>query len=386
MPFTVDTVTLEGFRSYRHAHLTLDPKLTILHGANATGKTNLIEALQLLTAGVSFRKPRAEELVNWECVQTSATLHAADGKRTRDVTLTIADGKRAIDVNGRRTRSSHEVSEALPCILFTPDDLRIVKDSSGRRRAEMDALGIQLSATYARLLSEYKRVVTQRNRLLKEDQYDTEVFRAWTDRMVEIGAALTEKRLALFERLLPHILRHYKDLDPQSTLQVSYCLSWETTETAHASALRAALEACAEDEQTRRQSLVGPHRDDIVFEIDGRCARAYGSQGQQRSIALAWKLAELAVVEEVQELRPLLLLDDVMSELDGCRRERLAALVGSVAQTVITTANIDYFDPKLLERARVLEIPKDVTTPVIARPDAQSQQVRTTPGDKQEDL
>ena len=147
MPFTVNTLTLEGFRSYHRAHLTLDPALTILHGNNAAGKTNLIEALQLLTAGESFRKPRPEEMINWESVQTSISLQATDNKRIRDVKLSIIDGRRSTEVNGKKARSTHEVSAALPCIIFTPDDLRIAKDSAERRRAEMDALAVQLSAT-----------------------------------------------------------------------------------------------------------------------------------------------------------------------------------------------------------------------------------------------
>ena len=362
MPYILETLALRGFRSYKEAHVEFDPRLTILFGPNAAGKTNIIEALQLLTAGESFRKPLRQDLIHWECDQASATLRAVDGSLKRDVELLVTGDSRITLVNEKKIRSSHEISSALPCVVFTPDDLRIVKESSSRRRQEIDALGSQLSATYAKLVSEYKKIITQRNRLLKEEQYGTEVFSAWDTRMIEVGVALAEKRSSLFERLAPYIQRFYEGLleeeQKSQTLGLYYESSWG--EERDEKSFRTTLELRSEDERSRRQSLVGPHRDDLVFEIERKPARSFASQGQQRSIALAWKLAQLSVVEELTQARPLLLLDDVMSELDQTRRRYLAGLVGEAAQTVITTANIDYFDKDLVKKAKTIRIPDDI--------------------------
>lgn len=362
MPYTVESLQFNGFRSYRSAQIIFDPSLTILYGSNAAGKTNIIEALQLLTVGESFRKPLRQDLIHWDCKQATVIMKAVDGSLQRDVRLCISEGNKNTFINEKKMRSLHDLSSALPCVLFTPDDLRIVKESSQRRRQEIDALGIQLSARYARLVSEYKKIITQRNKLLKDGQYGTEVFDAWTDRMVEVGIVLAEKRSSLFNHLINPVINFYSGLLNESQkgqkLSLRYESSWGKNQDRQS--FLENLELRAEDERIRKQSLVGPHRDDLVFEIGGKLARSFASQGQQRSIALAWKLAQLSVIEDITQTRPLLLLDDVMSELDQNRRRYLANLVGELAQTVITTAHIDYFDEDLIGRAKTIAIPDDV--------------------------
>jgi DNA replication and repair protein RecF len=362
MPYTIETLEIYGFRSYKKACVDFDPTLTILFGPNAAGKTNIVEALQLLTAGESFRKPLRQDLIHWECDQARVVMRAVDGSLKRDVELMVTKDTKTTLVNEKKLRSTHDLSSALPCVVFTPEDLRIVKDSSSRRRQEIDALGIQLSATYAKLVSEYKKIITQRNRLLKDEQYGTAVFSAWDERMIDVGVALAAKRNSLFNHLIPHIHYFYEGLLDQDQKNQKLNLRYESSwgEVRDGDSFRAALSLRAKDERSRRQSLVGPHRDDLLFEIEGRPARSFASQGQQRSIALAWKLAQLSVVEDLTQTRPLLLLDDVMSELDQTRRHYLAGLVGETAQTVITTANIDYFDKDLIARAKIISIPEDV--------------------------
>jgi len=362
MSYTIETLTLKGFRSYKEAYIEFDSKLTIFYGQNAAGKTNIIEALQLMTNGESFRKPLRNDLINWESDQAKATLRATDGIKKRDVELLINESTKSVFVNEKKVRSRHELSSALPCVVFNPDDLRIVKESSSRRRQEIDMLGSQLSATYSRLVSEYKKIITQRNQLLREGQYGSEVFDAWTDRMIQVGVALAEKRNSLFGHLAPHVSSFYENLLDEEQQSQKLNLSYESTwgEEKSEESFRSSLKERAGDEIARRVSLVGPHRDDLIFEIDEKNARTFASQGQQRSIALAWKLAQLSVIEEITQTRPLLLLDDVMSELDQTRRNYLAGIVGETAQTVITTANIDYFDKSLIERAKIVHVPVDI--------------------------
>lgn len=360
----VHGVSLRGFRSYGSFDLELDPSLTIIHGPNAAGKTNIIEALQLTTEGVSFRSPQWKDVVSWGAASASVLMTATGDGRHREVELAISEGRRTFSVNGKKVRSSADVAGEIPCVIFTPNDMRLVKDSSDKRRDEIDSLGAQLSKSYGRLRSEYNRVVIQRNRLLKDEVVDRPTLDAWTDRLVVVGSSLTQHRVRLLDRMRPHIVAAASAIDPSTTLEISYqCTSAhygaegvELTKSERERSYQDALELRNADEMARRLTLVGPHRDDIVFSIDGRDARTFGSQGQQRTVALAWKLAEVKTVREITGKSPLLLLDDVMSELDESRRRALTDEVGHTAQTVITTANIDYFNSELLGRARVISI------------------------------
>jgi DNA replication and repair protein RecF len=394
--FTVDTVCLKNFRSYEDAHIELDSELTILYGPNASGKTNIIEALQLLSCGESFRRAQRCDLVRWDCEKAEISLCATGGSLKRNVSIEISQDAKTTTVNEKRLRSQFELSSALPCVIFTPDDLSIVKESSAKRRHEIDSLGSQLSASYSKLVSEYKKILSQRNRLLRDAQYGSDVFVAWNERLIELGVALDDKRRSLLKKLAPHVSYYYQSLldggeDEAPHLMMKYKSNWLTwdddffcreSEVADGekvesvkkfsseiivdveASFRSTLELRKFDEIARKQTLVGPHRDDVVFEIDGRDARIFASQGQQRSVALAWKLAQIAVIEELGQKRPLLLLDDVMSEFDARRRKYLAEMVGKVAQTVITTANIDYFDKELVKRSKALSIPEDVAVSV----------------------
>jgi len=356
MSFFVESLNLQQFRSYTEAHLEFGRDLTILAGPNASGKTNCIEALQLLTEGASFRTTNWRDLLMWGSSTASATLEASDQGRKRTVKLSVEEGRRRYVVNDKTIRGHAALVGVLPCVLFTPVDLRLVRDNAAQRRDELDDLGSQIAAGYLRLRQEYKKIVQQRNRLLKEELWEGPVFEAWTERLVDVGVALVARRLALFEHLRPALIAAYQGIDPDCALEVSYVASWAGDGVPDADALHRALEASAAAERARHTTTVGPHHDDIEFTLGGQAARSFASQGQQRSIALAWKIAEISVITALVGTRPLLLLDDVMSELDERRRAALTEYVGTVAQTVITTANIDYFRPELLERATLIDV------------------------------
>jgi len=299
---SVTQVSITNFRSYRSFLLKPDRSLTVLAGPNAAGKTNLIEAIQLLTA-------------------------------------------------------------ALPCVVFTPDDLRMVKDSAEKRRSALDSLGFQLSPTYARLRAEYDKVLRHRNALLREGAASSsEELEPWTEQLAVVGGALVVHRKRLFDRVAGAMTETYARLADDGELQSTYVPSWARDGVGEAEAppeeaIRSHLAAKKEAEASRRSTISGPHRDEIVFRIGGRDARVFASQGQQRTIALAWKLAEVDVITQIASQAPILLLDDVMSELDERRRHALTAFVGSVTQTIMTTTNLGYFEEGLLERAKVVALP-----------------------------
>jgi DNA replication and repair protein RecF len=362
----ITRLELRDFRNYTHLDLEPHPRLTVLVGPNAAGKTNIIEALRLLTTGASFRRPRWQEMVRWGATHGTATAHAEEGERRLDLGVRISeDGDHPFTVNDQERRGPGDIEGRLPSVVFTPDDLELVKGPAERRRVATDDVGAQLSPAYAKLRRDYGRVVRQRNTLLKEG-VSGPAADVWDEQVVTLGARLVTHRLGLVSRLMERATSHYRELAAGETLGWAYddrCglgggagaapIEAEAVEVA----LRAEMGHRRQEERRRATTLVGPHRDDITLLIDDHDARAFASQGQQRSVALAWKMAEVDLIEEVSRVRPVFLLDDVMSELDARRREALGAAVQGRTQAFVTTTNLGYFTKELLADAavRVLE-------------------------------
>lgn len=364
MSIYATTLTVQNYRSFAEYELELDRGITVLVGHNAAGKTNLVEALQLLTAGQSFRRPAPRELVRDGAGVGAIKLALGGDGRRLDMACEIGERKRAFLRNGKKTTAAG-IRGVLPSVLFCPDHLDMVKRSASVRRAALDDFGMQLNEQYARLAGAYERTVEQRNNLLKERMLDRGLLAAWDESLVASGAALMAHRMALLERVRAHFARVYAAIAPHECADVRYEASIglgsgpvraEVARPELEERFHAALAASREDELRRGITLVGPHRDELLFTIDGRPARGFGSQGQQRSVVLAWKIAEVEVTRDILGRPPLLLLDDVMSELDSERRASILEFIGDEIQTVITTTNLGYFGEDVLERSKVVRI------------------------------
>ena len=358
----IERLVLVDFRNYASLDLDLSRNLTVLVGPNASGKTNVIEAIQLVTAARSFRRPAPGEVVRWGAECARVTARAAAHERSVEIQLDVQrEGARAFRVNGQTRRRLSEITSQVPPVVFTPDDLGMVKGSAERRRSAADDLGETLSATYGSLRRDYGRVVKQRNVLLREGA-SASSLEPWDAQLCALGAKLVTHRLRLLERVMGPASERYRSMAEGEELGYRYadrcalgsCSTLEEEEVA--GAIRSELVSRSGEERRRAVTLVGPHRDDIVFLIDGHDARSFASQGQQRTIALAWKLAEVEVVRDVLRTDPVLLLDDVMSELDKERRSALSDLVSEDIQTVVTTTNTGYFSPEMLSGASVVPI------------------------------
>lgn len=375
MTLRIRDISLRDFRSYTNFSLEGLGELTIFVGHNASGKTNAVEALQLMTALSSFRNATAVELVRRGQPSGRISCSITDGSRELDVALAIEDGKRTYTLNGKK-KQPKSLRGLLPSVVFTPDDLELVKGSDKHRRHELDVLGSQLNANYYQLVRDFEKVLHHKNRLLK-DEVPIALIEATDVLFAKVADQLASYRIALFDRLMPHVTAHYADISGNhETLSAIYeRMHVESgsnisgiSNTSNANGMgnsrdRAiypdtahATEALRMDEIARHRTLVGPHLDKIRFLIDDMDASIYASQGQQRSIVLALKLAEAEVVEEIMDQLPILLLDDVMSELDENRRKALVKGMLQGKQTFITTANINYFDSQMLDHARVVEL------------------------------
>lgn len=358
MGLLVKSLGMLCYRNFAAKDIQLADGMTIFCGHNATGKTNSVEALQLLTAGTSFRHPRAADLILEGEDQARILARLEGDGRVIDVACEITPTKRTFLRNGKRCRPA-DLSSTLMSVLFCPDDLWFVKRGARERRDELDAFGVQANAGYRRVCQAYARSVEQRNRLLKDPQPDIDLLDAWDASVALGGATLLVARYKLFERLRRHFVEVYARVGEGEKVDCTYrCSLGEGVAGMGRNTVRdifAQQLADRRQEDLRRgQTTRGPQRDDIVFTIDGREARNFGSQGQQRSIVLAWKMAEVACSAEILGTQPLLLLDDVMSELDAQRRDAITRFVQDGIQTVVTTTNLGYFPKELIDRSKVV--------------------------------
>lgn len=366
MGLTVRRLKFVDFRNYRELDLDGLGKLTVFVGPNAVGKTNIIEGIQLLTAQTSFRKPMYAQMVRQGATFARLDAWVSDDSRDLQLTLQLAEGKRKRLMNGKAKRAA-DLRGIVPSVAFTPDDLELARSASSPRRDALDALGSQLSASHHRLCSDYEKALKNKNRLLKDEAPDP-LIESIDEIMVLIGAQLTCYRTALFSRLAKVMGDCYREISGgREELQASYTPSWidhdpesicsasPTRDDARA-ALQNALVARRDEERARRRSVIGPHADHLDFFIDGRNAAHYGSQGQRRSLVLAFKLAETALIEDLLGQKPVLLLDDVMGELDAARRTALLTFALEGLQTFITATGLHYFDESLVSRADVVEL------------------------------
>lgn len=362
MNLRVEHIAFSDFRSYETLELAGIGPLTVLVGPNAIGKTNIVEGVQLLTALTSFRHATIEQMLRSGAERARLSMHVSDGNRELDIDCLMEGHSRKYRLNGKAKRPA-DLKGLVPSVTFTPDDLEMVKGSMSVRRQTLDVLGSQLSASYYLIRKDYEKVIRHKNRLLKEEA-SLPLIESINEMLITCGAQLTCYRVALFQRLVAQMKSRYEDIaGGRETFSAEYVPSWdevpadELTKEAARAQLEGALARVSAEEVARHRCLVGPHLDQVHFYINGMNATQFGSQGQQRSIVLAEKLAEAAVVEEMLAQKPLLLLDDVMSELDGARREALVAYISQDVQTFVTTANLAYFDAGMLARADVVELP-----------------------------
>lgn len=369
MGLRVEKIDFLNFRNYESLHLDEIGGLTVFIGRNAVGKTNILEGVQLLTSSYSFRHPQLSQLLRDASDASRISLRAGDGNRELDISLAIQPGKKSFTVNGK-SKTAADVRGILPSIMFTPDDLQIVKHSSSVKRAALDNLGMQLTRNYFIVRKDYEKTVRYKNRLLKEEASGA-LIDSINETLVTCGAQLFCLRTALFERLVPFVANAYARLSNEGeSFSARYRPSWNRLDQSDESGypggrdearerLSCELERWKREERRRKRSVVGPHNDEISFELAGKDASAFASQGQQRSIVLAWKLAEVEMVKEILGVKPVLLLDDVLSELDVSRREMLVQFVTDDIQTFITATDLDGFADSFLERARVVKLPME---------------------------
>ena len=356
---------LYNFRNYAELNLPLGPGLNVFVGENAQGKTNLLEAVATLLLTKSPRTSSPAELLRWGSEE--AAVDAVLGRRSlsetvalrlrrvHDADLAHAGSRDASSrISRTTTRDGHTIAPRdligrWPVVLFWPDDLQLVKAGPEARRRLLDVLVSQLDRAAADELIRYRRVLEQRNSLLRrlhDGGGPADQLRPFDDALVRHGAAVQVARSELVGALAPLAAAAMAEISESAdSLQLRYapqCGEASSDREQVTAALNSALLRARGEELARATSVVGPHRDDLEFLLNGRPARSTASQGQQRSAVLATKIAEVRLVGARAERMPLLLLDDVLSELDPARREHLLSALsaaGEAPQTMVTCSD-----------------------------------------------
>jgi DNA replication and repair protein RecF len=370
----VDRLALEDFRNYESGQIELDSGLNLVVGRNAQGKTNLLEAIYMLSG---LGSPRASDATLIREGSDAGLIHGTITRGSRhlqiDIELRRGKGARAL-LNKTPVSSLRALSEVLVGVFFGPDELSLVKGSPDGRRRFIDDLVIKLRPARDGLRREWDRVLRQRNALLKSvprpaPQSARDTLGVWDEALCRAGAALTSARLEALAALLPHAAKRYEEIAGSGRLQLEYSSAWLPRDLAidatagagrvdpqavHAS-LKAAVEEARNKELERGISLVGPQRDDVAVTLAGMDgsmldARTYASQGDQRTSALALKLGEYDLLADSLGDEPILLLDDVFSELDPSRREWLANAVRVSGQSILTSAEPGITDVSRAQR------------------------------------
>lgn len=340
----IERLRLRSFRNYEQADVRPAPGVTVLYGENAQGKTNLMEAVHLCCVGRSHRTSRDRELVRWgeSEAYVQADVRRSDGAHQIGVALYPNEQKKKkITLNGEPVRRIGELMGQVNAVLFSPEDLRLVKDGPEGRRRFLDMEISQLQPAYFYALQRYARALSQRNGLLRELQIQRSdalfsTLEEWDAMLAKCGAEILKKRAQYLLQLEEKAEEIHETLSGgREKLKLRY-VGCDADETG----LVCLLRASREEDCRRGFTSVGPHRDDYKIIINGKDARAFASQGQQRTAALSLKLAEIDVMREETNEAPVLLLDDVMSELDVSRRRMLLTRIGGV-QTIITCTHLD---------------------------------------------
>jgi len=414
----VSRLKLAGFRNYSELEFLPGDGINILHGRNAQGKSNVLEAISLLATTRSLRAGRESELINKEAEEAHVTADVAR-EREGDASLQVSvfqGDKKAVRVNGLKRSRVVDLLGEFNAVFFGSIDIPIVTGEPSTRRHYLNIEISQISPRYVYDLGHYKRVLEQRNRLLKDLRDRPRPVQetgldAWNEQLVQFGAPIIEKRRFYIDRLAPIADRIHQDLtEGKEHLAITYLssVSLESPEppavqedhgavysnlndeyndtstglgacrkhgpfgpgsagaagatTTIAEQFQNQLQALAYDEARRGTTLLGPQRDDVAFLIDGVEARVYGSQGQQRTVALSLKLAEFQLIEEFVGEPPVLLLDDVMSDLDDLRRRRLLKWLERRCQSFITCTNLRSFPTEILAVAAKFHVSAGTVT------------------------
>ena len=337
----IESVDLKDYRNYKILNMNFNPQINIIYGDNAQGKTNILEALYVCATSRSHKGSKDREMIRMGSDEAHIKLNVKKNGLPYRIDMHLKKSKsKGIAVNGQHLKKAAQLLGLLNVVFFSPEDLSIIKNGPSERRRFVDMELCQIDKYYLYNLNQYNKIVNQRNKLLKDFYHNTDIsetLHVWDMQLVTYGKQIIERRKEFVDQLNEIIYGIHKNLSgDREELVIVYEPDTE------AENLENDLRISREKDIKYKMTSVGPHRDDFSFVVNGVDIRKYGSQGQQRTAALSMKLSEIELVKKVTGDNPVLLLDDVLSELDSNRQNYLLNNIGNI-QTIITCTGLDEF-------------------------------------------
>ncbi len=356
----IESVEVGDFRNYQKARLDFHPHINILYGDNAQGKTNILESIFVCGTTNSHKGSKDHEMIRMgqEEAHIRMNLHKKELSHRIDMHLRKNKGK-GIAIDGIPIKRSSELMGYLHVILFSPEDMRIIKNGPSERRRFINMELCQLDPIYLNDLAGYNKVLKQRNHLLKQIIYQPslkDTLPVWDEKLIEYGKPIISRRRLFIEKMNQLVFRISGQLTGKKE---NICISYDPD--AEEESFEQRLQGSLEKDMKLCSTSVGPHRDDLLFTNQGMDLRKYGSQGQQRTCALALKLAEIEIVKQITGDFPVLLLDDVLSELDRSRQNYLLDSIHDI-QTIITCTGLEEFIDSRLTLDKIFRVAAGTVT------------------------
>lgn len=358
----IESVDLQNYRNYEFLNMTFDNKINIIYGDNAQGKTNILESLYVCATSKSHRGSKDKDIIRFGNDEAHIKVMVKKHGMNYRLDMHLKKNKtKGIAVNGIPIRRAVELFGIINIIIFSPEDMNIIKNGPSERRRFMDMELSQLDKIYLSNLVNYNKVVVQRNKLLKQLQFSgdsglVDMLDIWDMQLVRYGSEIIKRRMDFIDDI-NSIIRpvHSKLSGNKEILNLRY-IPCTTTDNFKDEVIRS-----RERDIKFKMTNVGPHKDDVAFFINDKDVRKYGSQGQQRTCALSLKLAEIELVKKVINDTPVLLLDDVLSELDANRQNFLLDSIGDI-QTIITCTGLDEFVNNRFSINRIFKVVNGVVS------------------------
>jgi DNA replication and repair protein RecF len=356
----IKSLELANYRNYDSLQIQFDQGTNILYGENAQGKTNILEAIYLAATTKSHKGSKDREMIQFQKDEAHIRIYLEKNHEEVKVDMHLRNGKsKGIAIDGQKIKKAADLLGVCYVVFFSPEDLAIIKNGPSERRRFADMELCQLDSFYLYNLNHYQKIMEQRNQLLKDIYFQPQLkdtLNIWDAQLVSFGSKLIEKR-KLFASMLNEIVKdiHSQLSGGKEDLQVTYEPNIDMDE------FEQKLKQNQERDMKTKMTSVGPHRDDFGFVINQVDIRKYGSQGQQRTAALSLKLSEIELMKKITKDSPILLLDDVLSELDGNRQNYLLQYIGKI-QTIITCTGLEDFIKNRFEINRIFQVSEGKVT------------------------
>ncbi|MDO4535367.1 MAG: DNA replication/repair protein RecF [Clostridium perfringens] len=345
-----------NFRNYENLSLDLCPNVNVFIGDNAQGKTNILELIYYCGFAKSHRTNKDKELIRWNCSETFIRLDVYKKRLDKIIDIKILkDGKRAIKINSIKINKIGELIGTFNVVMFSPEDLRIVKESPGIRRKFMDMEISQLNIKYYNNLVNYNKIINERNSILKCAKVDESMLDIYDMQLAQYGEYIIKARLEYLNSLNKYSKQIHRDITSgKEEISFEYISHLKSFENIKESLLNL-LGKNRKKDMEKRVTSIGPHKDDFSILLNGVDAKSFGSQGQQRTSVLTIKFASLKIIKQITGEYPVLLLDDVLSELDFSRKSYILKSINNI-QTIITCTGIEDLTRYLDEHSKIFTV------------------------------